>query len=143
MAIRGLCTATSAAALKVSFGSDGQPGSYTDIDTTDAIMHLGHNIASQQTVLWTRILDRLARPNPPKIVVIDPRETYTAEKATVHLAPRLGTNIPVLNGLLNLIIQSGKIDKEYIDAHTTGFEELKKIVSKWTPKRVEEVQRCA
>jgi ferredoxin-nitrate reductase len=134
-----LCTATSAAALKVSFGSDGQPGSYTDLDTTDAILHFGHNIASQQTVLWMRILDRLAGPNPPKIVVIDPRETYTAQKATVHLAPVLGTNVPVMNGILNLMIQAGNIDKAYIDAHTTGFEALKKMVAGWPPGRVEEV----
>lgn len=134
-----LCTATSAAALKVSFGSDGQPGSYTDLDTADVIMHVGHNIASQQTVLWMRILDRLAGPNPPKLIVIDPRNTYTAEKATVHLAPRLGTNIPVLNGLINLIIQSGRINKEYINAHTIGFDDLKRTVAAWTPERVEEV----
>src|SRR4051812_21621222 len=134
-----LCTATAAAALKVSFGSDGQPGSYTDIDTTDTILHFGHNIASQQTVLWMRILDRLAGPNPPKIIVIDPRETYTAAKATVHLAPKPGTNVLVMNGLLNLIIQKGSINKGYINAHTVGFEDLKAVVSKWTPERVEEV----
>ena len=134
-----LCTATAAAALKVSFGSDGQPGSYTDLDTTDAILHFGHNIASQQTVLWMRILDRLAGPNPPKVIVIDPRKTYTAEKATVHLAPKPGTNIPVMNGLLNLIMERGHINTAYIHAHTTGFEDLKKIVSKWPPERVEEV----
>jgi ferredoxin-nitrate reductase len=46
-----LCTATSAAALKETFGSDGQPGSYGDIDTAEAILHVGHNAASQQTVL--------------------------------------------------------------------------------------------
>ena len=44
-----------------------------------------------------------------------------------------------MNGLLNLIIEAGHINKEYIDAHTIGFEELKKIVSKWPPERVEEV----
>ena len=136
-----LCTATAAAALKISFGTDGQPGSYKDIDTTEAIMLVGHNIAAQQTVLWMRMLDRLAGPNPPKLVVIDPRETETAKKATVHLALREGTNIPVLNGLINLIIEAGNIDKEYIDAHTVGFEELKKIVSKWPPERVEEVAK--
>ncbi len=54
-----LCTATAAMALKQTFGTDGQPGSYTDLDTTEAILHVGHNIASQQTVLWMRILDRL------------------------------------------------------------------------------------
>ncbi|WP_311182690.1 molybdopterin oxidoreductase family protein [Hymenobacter volaticus] len=134
-----LCTATAAAALKESFGSDGQPGSYSDLDTTEAILHVGHNIASQQTVLWMRVLDRLAGPNPPKLVVIDPRATYTAEKATVHLAPRVGTNVPVMNGLLHLIIEAGHINQEYIDAHTIGFEELKQVVAKWTPERVEQL----
>ena len=134
-----LCTATAAAALKVSFGSDGQPGSYTDLDTTDTILLCGHNMASQQTVLWTRILDRLAGPNPPKVIVIDPRDTYTAEKATVHLAPKAGTNLAVMNGLLNLIIQHKAIDQAYIDAHTTGFDELKKTVAKYTPEKVEEI----
>src|SRR5689334_14911152 len=94
-----LCTATSAAALQMSFGTDGQPGSYTDLDTTEAILHVGHNIASQQTVLWMRILDRRRGPNPPKLIVIDPRETATAKEADVHLALKVGTNVPVLNGL--------------------------------------------
>ncbi len=134
-----LCTATAAAALKVSFGSDGQPGSYTDLDIIETILHCGHNIASQQTVLWMRILDRLAGPNPPKIIAIDPRDTFTAEKATIHLAPRVGTNLAVMNGLLNLIIENGGINQEYIDAYTTGFEELKKIVSKYSPEKVEEI----
>lgn len=134
-----LCTATAAAALKATFGSDGQPGCYTDLDSTAAILHVGHNIASQQTVLWARILDRLAGENPPKIVVIDPRRTYTAKEADVHLAPKVGTNIPVMNGLLNLIIQAGHINPEYIAAHTVGFETLKATVSQWTPERVEQV----
>jgi ferredoxin-nitrate reductase len=134
-----LCTATAAAALKVSFGSDGQPGSYTDIDTTETIMLCGHNMASQQTVLWSRILDRLAGPHPPKLIAIDPRDTYTAQKATIHLAPRPGTNMAVMNGLLNLIIELGGVNEEYINAHTVGFEELKQLVAKYTPKKVEEL----
>lgn len=134
-----LCTATSSAALKVSFGSDGQPGSYTDIDTTEAIFLVGHNMASQQTVLWSRVLDRLEGPNPPKLIVVDPRETFTAMKATVHLSPQLGTNLPLMYGLLNLIIQDGKIDHNYILNHTTGFEELQKMVSKWTLEKTESV----
>ncbi|MDZ8053382.1 MAG: molybdopterin oxidoreductase family protein [Aulosira sp. ZfuVER01] len=138
-----LCTATAAAALQESFGTDGQPGSYTNLDTTEAIFHVGHNIASQQTVLWMRILDRLAGPNPPKIIVIDPRETQTAKKADVHLQLKVGTNIPVMNGLLNLMIQAGNIDQAYINAHTVGFEKLQQTVSKWTPERVELVAGVA
>lgn len=134
-----LCTATAAAALKESFGADGQPGSYRDLDTTEAILHVGHNIAATQTVLWTRILDRLAGPRPPQLVVIDPRRTATARHATVHLAPRVGSNVAVLNGLQHLLIANGRINPEFIAAHTLGFDEVKETVAQWTPERVQEV----
>jgi anaerobic selenocysteine-containing dehydrogenase len=134
-----LCTATAAAALKETFGSDGQPGSYADLDTTEAILHVGHNIANTQTVLWMRILDRRRGPNPPQLIVIDPRATATAREADVHLTARVGTNVAVLNGLLNLIIEAGQIDQAYIDAHTVGFEQLKATVAKYPPERVREI----
>lgn len=134
-----LCTATADSALKISFGTDGQPGSYTDIDTTDCILLVGHNMASQQTVLWARILDRLAGPKPPKIVVIDPRKTPTAAKADVQLRLKPGTNVPVLNGIIHLLIENGKIDTEYIKNSTVGFKALRKQTSNWTPELVEKV----
>jgi ferredoxin-nitrate reductase len=59
-----LCTATAAAALKAPFGSDGQPGSYTDIDHCDALALFGHNVAETQGVLWMRMLDRRSGPDP-------------------------------------------------------------------------------
>jgi ferredoxin-nitrate reductase len=95
-----LCTATSAAALKESFGTDGQPGSYNDVDHCDAIALWGHNVAETQTVLWARMLDRRRGPSPPRMLVVDPRLTPVAREADLHLAPRLGTNVSLLNGLL-------------------------------------------
>ncbi|MGI4828355.1 MAG: molybdopterin oxidoreductase family protein [Janthinobacterium lividum] len=134
-----LCTATAEAALRESFGTDGQPGCYSDIDTAETIFTIGHNIASQQTVLWMRILDRLAGANPPKLIVVDPRETATAKAATLHLAPRVGTNLALMNGLLHLVLRNGHIDREFVDAHTLGFEALEQVVAKYTPQRVAEV----
>lgn len=134
-----LCTATAGQALKETFGTDGQPASYADIDTTEAILHVGHNVAEAQTVLWSRILDRRRGPKPPKLVVIDPRETATAKEADVHLAPALGTNVAVLNGLLNLVIENGGTDSKFVDEHTVGFEFLRDTVALWTPERVEKV----
>jgi anaerobic selenocysteine-containing dehydrogenase len=102
-----LCTATAAAALKESFGNDGQPGSYADVDSADVICLYGHNVAETQTVLWTRMLDRLAGPNPPAVVCVDPRLTPVARAATVHLAPRPGTNVALMNGLLHELATTG------------------------------------
>jgi len=134
-----LCTATASEALKASFGSDGQPGSYADIDTTAAIFMVGSNLAEQQTVLWMRVLDRRRGPNPPRLVVVDPRDTPTAREADLRLAPIVGTNVAVLNGLLRLIIAAGRIDEPFIRAHTTGFETLRTTVAPYSPERVEEI----
>lgn len=131
-----LCTATAAEALKESFGCDGQPGSYTDVDHADVIALFGHNVAETQTVLWMRMLDRLAGPNPPAIICVDPRPTPVARHATVHLAPLPGTNVALMNGLLHEILVNDWVDHDYIDAHTVGFHELAKRVAEFPPERV-------
>jgi ferredoxin-nitrate reductase len=130
-----LCTATASAALRESFGADGQPGSLADLDTTDALFLIGHNPASQQTVMWMRVLDRLAGPNPPRIVVVDPRTTATALQASVHLSPRLGTNVALMNGLLHLIVKNEWFDRDYVERHASGFYVLEQTVAQWAPAR--------
>ena len=101
-----LCTATAAASMRENFGSDGQPGSYGDIDFTDCIFIVGHNPAATQTVLWSRVLDRLDGAHPPKMIVVDSRLSETAKKATVHLEPRIGTNMALLNGIQYLLFEN-------------------------------------
>ncbi|MDT0221777.1 MULTISPECIES: molybdopterin oxidoreductase family protein [unclassified Gordonia (in: high G+C Gram-positive bacteria)] len=134
-----LCTATAAEALKASFASDGQPGTYTDLDHADTIALFGHNIAETQSVTWMRILDRLAGPHPPAIICVDPRTTPVARHATVHLAPLPGTNVALMNGLLHEIIANDWIDHGYIDAHTVGFDDLRRMVDDYPPERVAEI----
>jgi ferredoxin-nitrate reductase len=129
-----LCTATAAQALKESFGTDGQPGSYDDINHADAIMLFGHNIAETQAVTWMRVLDRLEGPNPPRLVVVDPRPTPVVKRADVHLAIKSGTNVALLNALLHEMIENGWYDEEYVEAHTLGFEELESTISGCTPE---------
>jgi ferredoxin-nitrate reductase len=134
-----LCTATAAQALKESFGSDGQPGSYEDVDEADAFFLVGHNIAETQTVLWSRMLDRLDGPKRPRLVVVDPRPTMPAREADVHLAIRNGTNLALMNGIIHEVIANDWIDHDYVDAHTVGFEQVERVVQEYTPERVGEI----
>jgi anaerobic selenocysteine-containing dehydrogenase len=134
-----LCTATAAAALKESFACDGQPGSYSDIDHADVIALYGHNMPETQSVLWSRILDRLAGPEPPTIVCVDPRRTAVATAAAVHLAPRPGTNVMLMNALLREILSHDWVDHAYVEAHTVGFDELATMVEPCTVERAAEV----
>jgi anaerobic selenocysteine-containing dehydrogenase len=108
-----LCTATAGEALKETFGSDGQPASYTDVDSADVIALFGHNVAETQPVLWMRMLDRLAGPQPPRLLVVDPRRTPVAEHAAIHLAPRPGTNLALLNALLHELIAHDWVDHAF------------------------------
>lgn len=134
-----LCTATAAEALKESFGCDGQPGSFDDLDHADVIALFGHNMAETQTVQWARVLDRLASADPPRLLCVDPRPTQVARHAAVHLAPRIGTNVPLLNALLHETIRHDRVDHDFVEAHTVGFEELAERVASCTPEWAAEI----
>jgi anaerobic selenocysteine-containing dehydrogenase len=135
-----LCTATAAAAFKESFGADGQPGSYTDIEHCDAIFLYGHNMAETQTVLWARVLDRTRAADPPVLVCVDPRRTPVAAEAErtggVHLAPRVGTNLALMNGLTRELFVNGWVDDDWVGAHTLGVDDLRATVEPYTPEEV-------
>jgi ferredoxin-nitrate reductase len=127
-----LCTATADYALKETFGCDGQPGTYDDVNHCDTLLLVGHNVAETQTVLWMRMRDRLEGRNPPRLVVIDPRRTVPAERADVHLAPKPGTNVALLNALIHELIANGSVDRAFVGANTIGFEELEATVKPYT-----------
>jgi ferredoxin-nitrate reductase len=134
-----LCTATASIAMRETFGTDGQPCSYADVDVTDCCFIIGSDMAMTKTVLWMRLLDRRRGPHPPRIIVVDPRKTATAREADIHLAPRAGTNVAVMNGLLNLVIQNGGVDRTFVAQHTVGLEKLEQLVRSYTPERVRDI----
>lgn len=134
-----LCTATAAASMRENFGSDGQPGSYTDIDHTSCIMLVGHNMSATQTVLWARILDRLSGPDPPQLIVIDPRKSNSAKEATLHLAPRIGTNCALLNGIEYLLFTKGYVNEEYVEKCVVNRDKLWQCVKDYPPDVVSKI----
>jgi ferredoxin-nitrate reductase len=134
-----LCTATADQALKESSGSDGDPGCYEDINACDTLFLVGHNVAETQTVMWMRMLDRLHGPDRPKLVVVDPRATPAAREAGVHLAIRNGTNLALLNGIQHELIANDRVDHDFVQAHTIGFDQVRKVVTQYPPERVAEI----
>lgn len=134
-----LCTATAAEALKETFGCDGQPGSYTDVDHCDVLFLVGHNVAETQVTLWERMLDRLEGPHRPKLVVVDPRPTVPARHADLHLAVRSGTNLPLLNAILHELIRRDDVDHAFVAARTIGYDALVEQTAEWTPERAAEI----
>lgn len=134
-----LCTATTEFCLLQSFGADGTPASFDDVDETDTLMLFGHNLAETGTVLFERIMERKKKTGKPYLIVVDPRKTLTAKEADLHLQLRPGSNVALLNGLLNEVVKNKQIDTEFIDKHTIGFEEMAHSVAEWPLKKSVEV----
>ncbi|PMY01368.1 nitrite reductase, partial [Pseudomonas sp. MPR-R5A] len=66
------------------------------------------------------------------IIVVDPRETPIARRADLHLDLKPGTDLALANGITNLLIQNDYADEDFINKHTNGFEETKKLVKEFT-----------
>jgi len=127
------CMATSVVAYKQSFGFDAPPYTYRDFEESDVIVLVGSNLAIAHPILWERVL---RNPHRPEIIVVDPRSTETAMAATRHLAIRPKSDLDLLYGIAHILIERGWIDRAFIDASTSGFDEFASFVREFTPQRV-------
>lgn len=137
-----LCMASAVAGYKSSFGTDGPPCSYADIDEANCLFLIGTNTADCHPVIYKRIKQRkLSAPNDVTIICVDPRRTETADFADLHLPIRPGTDIALLNAMLYVLFDENLIDREFISRHANGFADLLKTVKNYSPKVAEEI--CA
>ena len=117
-----LCMSSSVAGHKRAFGSDTVPGCYEDLDTAELVVITGSNLAWCHPVLFQRLKKQKEQRNNLFIVVIDPRETDTCSIADLHLALQPETDVLLFNGLLAYLAEHKKIDNQYIQEHSEGFE---------------------
>ncbi len=133
-----LCMASAASAYKLAFGSDGPPTCYEDIDHADCFFIVGANMAECHPVLWQRVKRRAARKRV-RVIVVDPRRTATVEGAHLHLAIKPGTDIPLLNAMLHVMISQGWINRRFIRAHTENWESVYEMAEAWSPMRAAKI----
>ena len=117
-----LCMASSVSGHRRAFGADVVPGCYEDIDEADLVVLVGSNLAWCHPVLYQRLV-KARKEHGTRVVVIDPRRTASCSDADLHLAIRPGTDVLLFNGLLAEIVRRGAHDRDYIIAHTEGFED--------------------
>jgi formate dehydrogenase alpha subunit len=121
------------AGLAATFGSGAMTNSIEEIEFTDAIFAIGTNTTENHPVIGMKI-KRAVRQRGAKLIVADPRETTLVKYATIWLRHRPGTDVALLNGMMNVIISEGLYAKEYVETRTEGFEAMKKVVEKYTPE---------
>jgi assimilatory nitrate reductase catalytic subunit len=130
-----LCMASAVSGYKLSFGSDGPPGSYADLEHADVILLIGSNIADNHPILC----NRLERNKDRVLIVADPRVTKTAMMADIHLPVKPRSDIALINGIAHILIRDGLVDAAYVEAHASGYTELAQFVATFTPEHVSAV----
>ncbi len=127
-----LCMASAVSGYKRSFGSDGPPGCYEDFEHTDCLIAWGSNLPEQHPVIYWRLKEAMEKRKFP-LIVVDPRVTMLAQFADIHLPITPGTDVALQNSLMHVILKEGLEDREYINAHTNGIEELEACVKDYDP----------
>lgn len=132
-----LCMVSAGTGNKKAFGVDRAANSWADILETDLILCAGANVSECAPITTDYIWK--ARDRGARLIIVDPRITPIARTSDLILPVRPGTDSHLFNTLLNLVIQSGNIDREFIANHTVGFEEVAKTVSGYTPELCEKI----
>ncbi|MET0283552.1 MAG: bifunctional nitrate reductase/sulfite reductase flavoprotein subunit alpha [Polyangiales bacterium] len=144
-----LCMASAGSGYKLSLGSDGPPGSYQDFDATDLFFVIGANMADCHPILFLRLMDRVKQG--AQLIVVDPRRSATADKATLFMPIAPGTDLALLNGLLHLLLKNGHTDEAFIREFTEGWGDMPAFLEPYTPShvaqitglKVEDIERAA
>ena len=125
-----LCHASTVAGLAASFGSGAMTNSIGDIAESKCIFVLGSNTLEQHPLIGRKIVQ--AKKNGAKVIVADPRYTPTARLADLYMPFVSGSDVALLNGMMQEIIRNGWEDKEFIAKRTKDYEKLKEVVMKET-----------
>ena len=125
-----LCHSSTVAGLAAVFGSGAMTNSIIDIGESKCVFVIGSNTLEQHPLIGRRIM--VAKKNGAKVIVADPRLTPTAKLADLYLPFYSGTDVALMNGMMQHIIKNGLENKEFIEKRTKDFEKLKEVVMKDT-----------
>ncbi len=132
------CMASAAAAGLRAFGLDrGLPFPLADIGGADCVLISGSNPAATMPPIMQWFDEARARGG--QIIVSDPRQTATAQVATLHLQLTPGTDAALANGLLHVAVARRLIDMDFIASRTTGWDRVRRTIASYWPDRVERI----
>jgi len=131
-----LCHASTVTGLARAFGSGAMTNSIEEFRHAHCILVTGSNTSETHPIIALQIKAAVRR-NGARLIVADPRKIEMTEFAWLWLRHRPGTDVALFNGMMNVIVSEGLYDKKFIEKRTEGFEELKKVVERYTPDYVE------
>lgn len=134
-----LCHSSTVAGLAAIFGSGAMTNSILDIPQAKCIFIIGSNTFEQHPLIGRKVVQ--AKQNGAKIIYADPRLTVTGKVADLYMQFTSGSDVAILNCLMQEIIKNGWENKEFIQNRCNGYDDLKAEVMKdvYTPESVEQI----
>ena len=129
-----VCHTPTAAAMKLMLGTGAATNSFNDIEKAETILICGANATENHPIIGARI--KQAALNGAKLIVIDPRQIELSKYAAIHLRPRPGTNIPLLNAMASVIVEEKLFDQEFVSNRVDEWDEFCAFVKEFQPHAV-------
>lgn len=109
-----------------------------EIANSNVLMVIGSNTTEAHPVI-AYYIKQAVKKHGAKLIVAEPRKIDLVRHAEIHVSQKPGTDVALLNGMMNVIIAEGLQDQEFVDTRCENYEELKKAVEKFTPDYVEKI----
>lgn len=132
-----ICHSTTVAGLLSCYGHGAMTNSVEMLSQSKLFFFMGSNAAEAHPSLMQKVFD--ARDKGAKIIVADPRYTRTAAFSDLFMRFRPGSDIALLMGIMNVLVENDWVDHDTIDYRTYGYEQLKEVVKDYTPEVVEDI----
>jgi formate dehydrogenase major subunit len=132
-----LCHASSVAALMETIGSGAVTAPFTAVADSDVIIVIGANPTENHPVAATYF--KQAAKRGADLIVLDPRGQTLKNFASHVLRFKPGSDVALLNAMMNVIVTENLYDTQYIQAHTDGFDKLKVHLERFTPEAMEPI----
>ena len=132
-----LCHASSVAALLEGIGSGAVTAPFTDALKADVIITIGCNPAENHPVAATFFKN--AAKAGKTLIIMDPRGVALARHATHMLQFTPGTDVALLNAMMNVIVEEGLYNRQYIEKYTEGFEAYAAHVKSFPPEKMADI----
>src|SRR3984893_12945450 len=132
-----LCHASSVAALMEGLNSGAVSAPFAAAMDAEVIIVIGANPTINHPGAATFIKNAAQRG--AKLIVMDPRRQTLSRHAHLHLQFKAGSDVAMLNAIINTIITEGLTDEQYIAGYTEGFDDLKARIGEFTPEKMEPI----
>ncbi len=133
-----LCHASTVAGLARAFGSGAMTNSIDEFKNAECIFVIGSNTTEAHPVIGLYMKEAIVK-NGAKLIVADPRAIDLVRFAQLHIAQKPGTDVALINAMMNVIISEGLHDKEFIEERTEDFDKLAAEVKDFTPEKAAEI----